>query len=360
VQLVVLMDAVTRAAIDGGTRISWADYTFNPWRGCVKVSPACRFCYAERDTARWGGDFWGKNAPRPISGEGTWAKPRRWNREAKEAGVKRRVFSGSLCDVFEDRDDLADARSRLFDLVETTENLIWMLLTKRPENIAKLAARYAKGWPGNVWLGVSAETQRFANERIPHLIRHPVTVRFVSAGPILGPVALRSIPYRGDTDYLLDVLHGRYRTHGDPTDGWGTTPFSSGMANLHRIDWVITEGESGQKAGIRPSHPDWYRTFRDQATRARVPYHHKQNGIWVAEDQLAEVPDRYVGHDWDRHPKRHLMLAADGRSKPVSDWDGTEDPADRWVHMLRFPTPGEAGRLLDDRVWDEFPEAAHV
>jgi len=345
---------------DGGTRISWADYTFNPWRGCVKVSLACRFCYAERDTSRWGGDFWGKNAPRPISGEGTWAKPRHWNLVAAAEGVKYRVFSGSLCDVFEDRDDLAAARNRLFDLIESTENLIWMLLTKRPENIAKLAARYANGWPANVWLGVSAETQRFANERIPHLIRYP-TVLFVSAGPTLGPIDLRSIPRRsGSTDYLLDVLHGRYRTQGTPADGWGTSSFSFGMADLHAIDWVITEGESGQKPGIRPSHPDWYRTLRDQATGARVPFHHKQNGVWVDRNQLERIPDRYAAQDWHRNPRRHLMLAADGRSKPVGDWDGTEDPDGRWAHMLRFSTPGEAGRLLDGRVWNEFPAAAHA
>lgn len=321
-----MSDVVTRAMIDGGTRISWADYTFNPWRGCVKKSPACRFCYAERDTARWGGNFWGKNAPRVIASDSTWAKPRRWNRDAAEAGVPYRVFSGSLCDVFEDRDDLADARRRLFDLIESTEWLIWMLLTKRPEHIAKLAARYAGGWPPNVWLGVSAETQRFADERLPILAEQDARLLFVSAGPALGPVDAR-----------------RWLGPG-----------------RHRIGWVITEGESGNKPGIRPSHPDWYRGWRDQAIDAGIPYQHKQNGVWVSSDQLAKIPDRYAAKDWYYHPKRHLLLAADGQRKPFGDLDGTEDPSLRWARMLRFPTTKATGRLLDGRLWDEFPAVAHA
>jgi protein gp37 len=250
-----------------------------------------------------------------------------------------------------DRDDLAAARTRLFDLIESTEHLIWMLLTKRPANIATLAARYASGWPPNVWLGTSAETQRFATERIPHLVEHDVTVRFVSAGPTLGMVDMTRIPRPSvqQPDMVWDVLGKRY---GVP-DRW-QAPMSRG------IDWLITEGESGQKAGIRPSHPDWYRTLRDQAVAAGVPFHHKQNGVWVAKDQLAKIPDRYEAKDWVRNPQRHLMLAANGRRKPVGDWDGTEDLGGRWAWMLRFPTTKEPGRLLDGEVWEQFPEAAGV
>lgn len=299
----------------GGTLISWAHYTFNPWRGCVKVSPACRMCYAERDTARWGGSFWGKNAERRIT-KSTWGNPRKWNRDAEDAGEQRRVFAASLADVFEDRDDLVDARNRMFDLVEETPWLIWMLLTKRPESIAKLAARYASGWPPNVWLGCSAETQRFADERIPHLVQHPVPVRFVSTEPTLG---------------ALDLTR------------W-----------LPSVNWVISGGESGHQKGIRASHPTWYRGLRDQCQTAGVAYHHKQNGMWVATDQFA-MPDRYAGQDWAANPQRHTMLAVTGERKPVGEWDGSEDLELGWTHMVRVHNKNDSGRLLDGKVWSEFP-----
>jgi protein gp37 len=298
----------------GGTRISWADYTFNPWRGCVKVSPACRFCYAETSTNRWGGNFWGKNAPRPVT-TSTWRDPRKWDRQAAADGVMRRVFSGSLCDVFEDRPDLAAPRERLFDLIESTTWLIWMLLTKRPENIAALAGRYAQGWPPNVWLGCTAETQRFADERLAHLRRHDVAVRFVSAEPLLGPVVLPA----------------------------------------GAVNWVITGGESGTQPGVRLSHPAWYGSLRDQALAQGIPYHHKQNGMWVAKGQLEVVPSQFGGHDWYDNPHRHRMLAADGQRIKVGEWTGAEDPGLDWRHMIRMPHKEASGRLLDGRVWDQVP-----
>lgn len=313
------MTGAVRDLLAGGTRISWADYTFNPWRGCVKISPACRFCYAERETSRWGGSFWGKNAPRPVA-KTTWRDPVKWNRLAQADGVHRRVFSGSLCDVFEDRPDLVAARDRLFDLVESTTWLIWMLLTKRPENIVKLAARYATGWPGNVWLGVSAETQKFAEQRVPHLVQHDVAVRFVSCEPQLAPV---TVPRLG-------------------ADG---------------VNWVITGGESGMQPGLRMSHPAWYGDLRDQSVTAGVPYHHKQNGIWVADSQVV-VPDRFKGQDWARNPRRHMMLAADGARKPVGEWSGPEDPGRGWEHMIRMQYKEESGRLLDGQLWDQVPVPA--
>lgn len=338
---------LARTLYAGGTMISWAHYTFNPWRGCVKISPSCRFCYAETDTKRWGLDLWGKNAERAIT-KTTWRNPAKWNREAEQAGEMRRVFCASEADVFEDRPDLVDARNRTFDLVEATPWLIWMFCTKRPENIAKLAARYSGGWPSNVWLGVTAETQRFANERIPHLIVHPVSVRFVSAGPTLGLVNMRRIPVPGGSGLFYDVLGKRW---GEP--GAWSEPMSRG------VDWVITEGESGNKPGIRPSHPDWYRTMRDQCTATGVPYHHKQNGMWVAADQI-ELPNRFAGQDWARNPRRHLMLASSGEKKTVGELTGGEDLSCGWTHMVRVASKHESGRLLDGRLWNGFPEYQKV
>jgi protein gp37 len=332
----------------GGTLISWADYTFNPWRGCVKISPGCRFCYAKRDTDRWGGNFWGKNAERPIS-KTTWRNPRKWNLQAKADQVMRRVFSGSLCDVFENRPDLVAPRQRLFDMIETTEWLIWMLLTKRPENIAELAARYAGGWPPNVWLGVSAETQRFATERIPHLVQHDVAVRFVSAEPDLALVDLTRIHAgsSGQPDMVWDVLGKRCGVPGR----W-QEPMSRG------VDWVITGGESGIEKGIRPSHPDWYRALRDQSVGAGVAFHHKQNGMWSTLGQV-ENPDVARRAGWYGNPDRHVMLnAGTGERYPVAEWERRGLSDQGWEHMVRFPNKRDTGRLLDGEIWNEFPQEA--
>lgn len=270
------------------TGISWAHRTFNPWIGCVKISPACRLCYAERDTSRWGNHLWGTKADRRVTTPAYWRKPHQWNKIAADSGEVCRVFSASLADVFEDRPDLVDPRQRLFDLIEQTPALTWMLLTKRPQNIEAMADRWAGGWPGNTWCGVSAETQRFAVERLPHLEKVPAVVRFVSSGPTLGPVDL--------------------------------TPW------INNIQWVITEGESGVSRHVRPSHPAWYRTLRDQCTAAGVAFQHKQNGEFAAPGQLAEpmpAPNR-------------TMTFPDGQV------------------MWRVGRK-HAGRLLDGQVWDEFP-----
>ena len=119
------------------TGISWTDHTFNPWWGCVKVSPGCQRCYAETwDKAKGGGiSHWGPTAPRRFFGDKHWAEPLAWNRAAERDGVRRRVLCGSMCDVFEHRPDLGDHRFCLYSLIEQTPMLDWLLLTKRPENV---------------------------------------------------------------------------------------------------------------------------------------------------------------------------------------------------------------------------------
>jgi len=169
---------------------------------------------------------------------------------------------------------------------------------------------------------ITVQIKRFAGERIPHLAQHDVPVRFISAEPLLGHVDLTRIP------------------------------------EAERVNWIITGGESGSKPGIRLSHPGWYRSLRNYAQVHGVPYHHKQNGMWVSYSQLVEMPDRFVGHDWAVHPARHRMIAFDGRTMPVDQLTGREDPADQWTHMLRMAKKYESGRLLDDQVWNEFPAEA--
>ena len=119
------------------TKIQWCHHTWNPWIGCTKVNEGCQNCYAENlmDT-RYHRVQWGPNGTR--SRTKTWRDPLKWNRAAKQAGEKRKVFCASLADVFEDRPELVPWRSEMFDVIDQCQNLYFLLLTKRPENIQRL------------------------------------------------------------------------------------------------------------------------------------------------------------------------------------------------------------------------------
>lgn len=210
------------------TEIAWTDHTFNPWWGCVNVSPGCDNCYAEAFAKRTGHDVWGKDAGRRFFGDKHWAEPLKW---------EGRVFCASMADVFENNQVLGESRHRLFNLIEMTPRLTWQLLTKRPENVQRLAPKsWLRDWPAHVWLGTTVEDQTRANLRVPRLVNGPGRVRFLSCEPLLGPVAL----------------------------------------DLSDIDWVIVGGESGPRH--RPFDLDWARTIRDDCFDACVPFFFKQVG----------------------------------------------------------------------------------
>src|SRR5437762_1796608 len=97
--------------------IEWTHHTFNPWWGCVKVSDACTYCYAETWARRVGQSLWGLDAPRRFFGDNHWREPVRWNAEAQRSGDRRRVFCSSMADVFENRSDLDEHRVRLWKLI---------------------------------------------------------------------------------------------------------------------------------------------------------------------------------------------------------------------------------------------------
>ena len=206
-------------------------YTFNPWRGCTKVSQGCKHCYADtwsvRNPATLG--VWGPNGTRAQAAEKYWDLPVAWNAHAQASGIRRKVFCSSLADVFEDETTMpvdahgpvAAARARLWATIEATPYLDWLLLTKRPHNIT---AMLPKAWEftlrHNLWLGTSAEDQATADERIPELIdtlAYGINL-FVSCEPLLGPITF--------SDYWL----------------------------MH-LDWLIIGGESGSKA--RPMNLAW-------------------------------------------------------------------------------------------------------
>jgi protein gp37 len=277
------------------SNISWTTHTFNPFRGCTRVSKGCQNCYAEtlskRNPKTMG--VWGQQGTRVVASEAMWREPLKWDRKAKAEGVRHRVFCASLADVFEDwtgpmvdsngnkllvtldgkfttdGDDnyprpatMQDARRRLFNLIDRTPNLDWLLLTKRPENILRMTYDawcppvpghvsqnagdgHAWKYPPNVWIGTSVEDQQTADFRIPHLLRVPAKVRFLSMEPLIGPVNLN--------------------------EGSWFFPFGK-QSPIH---WVITGGESGD--GFRDCDPKWQADIVEQCKGAGVAVFVKQD-----------------------------------------------------------------------------------
>lgn len=323
--------------------IEWTDHTVNWWWGCVvatladgSLSEACRNCYAETFAKRTGRAKWGPRQPRWLPNRDRLAANlRKWNKRAAETGVPERVFCNSMSDFFEEHPILEDAvklekaRAHAFALMQECTHLRFLVLTKRPENVrAMVPSRWTEpdvptrdgrvllsGWPSNVWLGTTVEDQRSADERIPFLLRVPATVRFLSAEPLLGPVDLARSVY-GPVEERPGYEHG-----------FGNITFGIKASG---ISWVIAGGESGH--GARPSHPDWFRSLRDQCTAAGVPFLFKQWGAWVREDQAPPATVRST-------------------SRPTMGSVGTG------ANLLAVARVGKkaAGRLLDGRTWDEVP-----
>jgi protein gp37 len=178
--------------------IEWTDHTFNPWWGCVRVSPGCENCYAETFSNRLGMHLWGPTTERRMFEDKHWAEPLKWNKAAERAGKPAKVFCASMADVFEDHPRVVMARKRLFMLIEATPWLRWILLTKRAENIDRMIPPVWKeaGWPTNVWMLVSAEDQRRADQRVPLLLKTGAHVKGVSYEPALGPIVFgKWMPY---------------------------------------------------------------------------------------------------------------------------------------------------------------------
>ena len=222
----------------GDTTIEWTNKTWNPIRGCSRVSLGCINCYAERMAARLsseGASYDGlvertSDGPRwtnkAVMVEAALNQPRRW----KKPQV---IFVNSMSDMFHEQIIDDDIR-RIFDVMNENDRHTYQILTKRSERLLKMADQLP--WSDNIWMGVSVESSKFLN-RIDHLRSVPARYRFISAEPLLGPL-------------------GKFDTTG--------------------IDWIIAGGESGPRA--RACHPDWVREIRDHCTDNEVMFHFKQWG----------------------------------------------------------------------------------
>lgn len=220
------------------TKIEWVDHTFNPWIGCTRVSAACDNCYAAAMSHRRKWARFENGAARRRTTEDYWRQPLRWNRKAQARGQRAKVFGPSLGDPF-DAEVSDEWRADYLRVIEATPWLDYILLTKRPQVAIKFFA--GREVPANLWLGVTAETQKMLELRAPAMLSIPAKVHVLSAEPLLEPLDLG----------VLD----------------------------RRFEWVIAGAESGPRA--RPSHPDWFRQLRAQCQAMGVPFFFKQWGEWV-------------------------------------------------------------------------------
>lgn len=350
------------------TEIAWADSTFNPFIGCTAVSPACDNCYAREYAKRFGIAEWGPGKPRVRTSAANWKKPLQWNDkpfyECQSCGwrgdasvnriggakccprcddylrhARRRVFCASLADVFDNAVPVQWRRD-LFDLIRSTPNLDWQLLTKRIGIAQRLfdeahmdppdgGSGYK--WPMNIWLGATICNQEEADRDIPKLLAVPARVRFVSMEPLLGAVDLGDEYLKTKLGYYpFPTLDGEHRTK---------------LIDL--LDWVIVGGESGPKA--RPMHPDWVRDIRDQCATVGVPFILKQWGEW-REPMEGEEYDTSMGRA-QRVPA--FIVSPTGTVHCFEN----EQTRDGGRAMLRVGK-NAAGRLLDGKLHNEFPEVA--
>jgi protein gp37 len=362
------------------TGIEWTESTWNPIRGCSRVSEGCRNCYAETVANRF------KGPGEPY--EGLIAKGGQWNGEVKLIEHKldepcrrikpRMIFVNSMSDLFHPSVPF-ETIAGIFGIMAAASWHTFQVLTKRPERMVEFfqwidqhperknfdTERLQNTYPGaawqpfllaqaaadilptqgeglrvdlkgqwplqNVWLGVSVEDQATANERIPQLLETPAAVRWISAEPLLGPMIMDQFLFRGDhslreSDPLAAAMLAEAVSDGH---GWIRPA----------IDWVVVGGESGPRA--RPMHPDWARYLRDRCQAAEVPFLFKQWGEWAPETVCAT----------EHGARTALFIEQDGSTRPAAF--GARGQAT----TVQKNGKKQTGRNLDGRTWDQYPEA---
>lgn len=346
------------------TEIEWTDATWNPITGCSIVSPGCTHCYAMALAGtRLKNHESRKGLTKQVNGHHVWTGEVRFNAQWLDQPLRRTrprmIFVCAHGDLFAEGvpDEWID---QVFAVMALAPQHTFQVLTKRPErmrdylmgfacdgarrfHISNAADRIAtnfRSWRGdgrtgwdvavaqaitgpiwplpNVWLGVSVEDQRRADERIPILLNTPAAIRWISAEPLLGPVDLH---------------------------GWCTASWEGDIRRAipaPRIQWVVAGGESGP--GARPMHPDWVRRLRDQCAAAGAPFLLKQWG---------EYAPALISMDDFANPKPgregELCANSNGRLEGFP-----QDPGA--VTVMRLLGKRRAGRLLDGVEHNAFPQ----
>lgn len=362
--------------------IEWTDATWNPVTGCSVVSPGCTNCYAMKLAGtRLRHHPSRRGLTQPSKAGPVWTGEVRLNAHWLDQPLQwrqpRRIFVCAHGDLFHEA--VPDAWiDRVFAVMALAPQHTFQVLTKRAERmreymtaagprVLKLQvtahpASYHElhtgdrpAWPlPNVWLGVSAEDQTRADERIPHLLATPAAVRFVSLEPLLGPIDIlpHLFIYTHEDNARLDSdedLHASPLPWRDPA----TTPAADICSP--RLDWVIAGGESGH--GARPSHPDWFRSLRDQCAAAEVPFFFQQWGEHLPVGQVLPGRGKVHGATAVKPGRMKLHYRGSPRQAPKHAFAergvGFTSTADGQL-IFRVGKKA-AGALLDGKLHREVP-----
>ena len=360
------------------TKIEWADDTENAASGCSeavlpsgKMDPACVNCYARLQSARcasMGMALYDGVAER-TGNAARWTGVFRWDRDMLRNRFDRmkgghRVFLGSMTDLWHEKHDpgllvaLAEEIRALGNRPPEKRPSV-ITLTKRADRLlAWQRAHFPDGLPAWHWPGVTAGCQEAVNERIPLLLQVLAEgPRVVSVEPVTGPVELDLRP-RWQGGCVGGCLESDLYLSWDGAERCKRCEAPLGGTPAPAIGWCIGGGESGPKA--RPTHPDWFRSLRDQCVAAGVPYLHKQHGEWAEVDPDGRDP--VTGGPVMRDPDDPNDAATfiEGLSAGISldgrvalSLDAMEDGV-AYRHVQRVGKKA-AGRLLDGREWNEVP-----
>lgn len=348
------------------TGISWTSATWNPIRGCSRVSEGCRNCYAESTAYR----FSGKGQPYEglavlKNGHASWTGKVDWIDEHWEDplrwGKSRKIFVNSMSDLF--HENIPDRWiDDVFAVMQHSQakGHIFQILTKRPKRMLEYLTNpdlyfrlmnrvnYVRGrWPKipvtpfsdpkafplkNVWLGVSTEDQKTADERIPLLLQAPAAIRFISAEPLLGPIDLARIV----------IQESRIPGHVPPVSFNSLLGWNGGASRPYKcsLDWVIVGGESGPHA--RPMLSSWAGSIQEQCEAAGVAFFFKQNGEWIdaGHEEFGKLPTAqftYInshGVPW-------------GKDVPLDE--------DSDVNTMKRVGKKRSGDTLYGKIYHEFP-----
>lgn len=355
------------------TGIEWTDATWNPLRGCSRVSEGCRHCYAEGVARRFSG------AGLPY--EGLIAKGGQWNGAIKLVPEMldqplrwtkpRRIFVNSMSDLFHENvpEDFID---QVFAVMAMAERHTFQVLTKRPERMrdycqrlqaraSEIAQRAVFLWGGvdpdglydwvqdrvargplpNVWLGVSAEDQLTYDDRVGVLEQTPAAVRWVSLEPMLAAVNANLAMCMNGHGWVTPVVVNNGKDYGCPHCMTVVTRCGSrgpgAFLKSRGIDWIVVGGESGK--GARPLHPAWVRALRDQCKAAGVPFLFKQWGEWLPAEAME------VDEEQTLRVQRQIIHGNHANLYVFDD-----------LQQMGRVGKKTAGRLLDARLHDGYPE----
>lgn len=395
------------------SKIEWTDSTWQIVTGCSVVSPACTNCYAMRlagtrlrnHPSRVGLTVDSKAGP-VWTGEVRFNE--QWLLQPLQWKKPRRIFVAAHGDLFHDgvQDEWLD---KIFAVMALCPQHTFQVLTKRPKRMRAYitAPDRHKAWtreilrtPGkprhhggvtdtwwprfsrHIWLGVTAEDQQRADERIPELLATPAAVRWISVEPMLGAIDLTRLPAPGKSfegHHLEKVIGGSVtcsRQHDALRGiiGWvggGCTAEELKDEETPRLDWVVCGGESGP--GSRPLHPEWARDLRDQCKAAGVAFHFKQWGAFKPISEMADgeadalyrpkVRARYgesqsaIDDIYGRICSVPTIEIGYGGSTGLDAFHVVETAQGQKGGMLMFNVgKARAGRLLDGEEWSQFPE----